>query len=152
MAMSAVAQHRGNMALGRRMFQISETCFGQSRVLSDENEENADWLRRLTANKRIWGFGLYFPYLRNVQGYERNHKRVYQILCKLELNLRIQPRKRLKRDKPKPLAVHYRRNETCSIHFMADQLADGRSIQTLNGAASHRQNVSITARTISVES
>ncbi len=40
-----------------------------SPVLSDENEEIADWLKRLIAIKRSWGFGLCFLYLRNVQDY-----------------------------------------------------------------------------------
>jgi putative transposase len=76
--------------------------------------------------------GYVFLYLRNVQGYGWNHKRVYRIYCKLELNLRIKPKKRLKRDKPEPLAVPDAPNETWSMDFMADQLADGRSIRTLN--------------------
>jgi hypothetical protein len=54
-------------------------------------------------------------YLRNVQGYGWNHKRVYRIYCELELNLRIKPKKRLKRDKPEPLAVPDKPNETWSI-------------------------------------
>jgi len=73
---------------------MSETCYRYSPVLSDENEEIADWLERLTANKRNWGFGLCFLYLRNVQGYGWNHKRVYRIYCELELNLRIKPKSR----------------------------------------------------------
>ena len=48
--------------------------------------------------------------------------------CRLTIN----PKKRLKRDKPEPLAVPERPNETWSMDFMADQLADGRSIGTLN--------------------
>jgi putative transposase len=130
--MNAVAQYGVSIALACRAFQISETCYRYSPVLSDENEEIADWLERLTANKRSWGFGLCFLYLRNVQGYGWNHKRVYRIYCELELNLRIKPKKRLKRDKPEPLAVPDRPNETWSMDFMADQLADGRSIRTLN--------------------
>ena len=62
----------------------------------------------------------------------RRLKKMYaekRIYCELELNLRIQPKKRLKRDKPEPLAVP---NRTWSMDFMADQLADGRSIRTLN--------------------
>ncbi|SMP16175.1 hypothetical protein SAMN06265373_10327 [Shimia sagamensis] len=62
----------------------------------------------------------------------RNHKRVYRIYCELELDLRIKPKKRLKRDKPEPLAVPDMTNDTWSMDFMADQLADGRSIRTLN--------------------
>ncbi len=130
--MNAVTRHGVSIALACRTFQISETCYRYSPVLSDENEEIADWLERLTANKRSWGFGLCFLYLRNVQGYGWNHKRVYRIYCQLELNLRIKPKKRLKRDKPEPLAVPEVPNDTWSMDFMADQLADGRSIRTLN--------------------
>ena len=130
--MKAVARHGISIALACRAFEISETCYRYSPVLSDENEEIADWLERLTANKRNWGFGLCFLYLRNVQGYGWNHKRVYRIYCELEQNLRIKPKKRLKWDKPEPLTVPETPNETWSMDFMADQLADGRSIRTLN--------------------
>ena len=122
MAMNAVTRRGVSIALACRAFEISETCYRYSPLLSDENEEIADWLERLTANKRNWGFGLCFLYLRNVQGYGWNHKRVYRIYCELELNLRIKPKKRLKRDKPEPLAVPERPNETWSMDFMADQL------------------------------
>ena len=94
--------------------------------------EIADWLVRLTANRKTWGFGLCFFYLRNVKGFEWNHKRVYLIYCKLELNLRIRPRKRLQRPKPDALAVPEVPNHTWSMDFMQDQLADGRTFRTLN--------------------
>ncbi len=130
--MNAVARHGVSIALACPTFQISEKCYHYSPVLSDENEEIADWLERLTANKRSWGFGLCFLYLRNVQGYGWNHKRVYRIYCELELNLRIKPKKRLKREKPEPLAVPDLPNDTWSMDFREDQLAAGRSIRTLN--------------------
>jgi len=44
----------------------------------------------------------------------------------------IKPKKRLKWDKPDALAVPDVPNHTWSMDFMADQLADGRSIRTLN--------------------
>lgn len=44
-------------------------------------------------------------YLRNVQGYGRNYKRVCRIYCELELSLRIKPMKRQQQDTPEPLAV-----------------------------------------------
>ena len=84
-------------------FGISGTCYGYEPKLAGENELLADWLVRLTVNQRNWGFGLCFLYLRNVKGYGWNHKRVYRIYCELELNLRIKPKKRLVRQKPKPL-------------------------------------------------
>ena len=68
MALNAVIQRGASIALACRTFQISETCYRYSPVLSDETEEIADWLERLTENKRTWGFGLCFLYLRNLQG------------------------------------------------------------------------------------
>jgi hypothetical protein len=51
--------------------------------------------RGLTTAHRTWGFGLCFLYLRNVKQFTWNHKRVYRVYRALELNLRINPRKRL---------------------------------------------------------
>lgn len=81
---------------------------------------------RLTTNRRTWGFGLCFLYLRNVKCYGWNHKRVYRIYCEMELNLRIKPKKRLKRYKPDALAAPDAPNHTWSMDFMADQLAPTR--------------------------
>ena len=50
----------------------------------------------------------------------------------MELNLRIKPRKRLKRDKPDALAVPDAPNMTWSMDFMADRLGDGRAFRLLN--------------------
>ena len=56
--MKVVAVHGVSVALACRTFQISETCYRYSPTLSTENEEIADWLERLTANKRTWGLPL----------------------------------------------------------------------------------------------
>ena len=50
----------------------------------------------------------------------------------MELNLRIRPRKRLKRDKPEALAVPEALNLTWSMDFMADRLGDGGAFRLLN--------------------
>ena len=86
----------------------------------------------LTTAKKTWGFGLCFLYLRNVQGHGWNHKRVYRIYRELELNLRIKPRKRLKREKPEALAVPKAANEVWSKDSMADRLGDGRQFRLLH--------------------
>ncbi|MEL1619857.1 hypothetical protein V2W54_19460, partial [Acinetobacter baumannii] len=57
----------------------------------------------LTEENTDWGFGLCFSYLRHVEKCGWNHKRVYRIYCELALNLRIKPRRRLKRHVPEPL-------------------------------------------------
>jgi putative transposase len=80
------------------VFGISESCYHYQAKLSTENAEIADWLLRLTTANRRWGFGLCFLYLRNVKGLVWNHKRVYRIYRELELNLRIKPKRRIKRD------------------------------------------------------
>lgn len=132
MAEQAVRRKKVSVALACRTFDISESCYRYERKLSDENAEIADWLLRLTATYRSWGFGLCFLYLRNVKGFSWNHKRVRRIYRELELNLRIKPKKRLVREKPEPLAVPDAPNATWSMDFMSDQLGDGRAFRTLN--------------------
>ena len=132
MAGTAVARRGVSIALACRTFGVSESCYRYSVKLSDENERIADLLVGLTHAKKTWGFGLCFLYLRNVQGHGWNHKRVYRIYCGQELNLRIKPRKRLKRDKPDALAVPASPNLVWSMDFMADRLGDGRAFRLLN--------------------
>jgi putative transposase len=61
-----------------------------------------------------------------------NHKRVYRIYRELELNLRIRPKRRIKRDKPDALSVPVAINQVWSVDFMSDALADGRLLRTFN--------------------
>lgn len=92
----------------------------------------ANWLLHLTTANKHWGFGLCYLHLRNVRGYTWNHKRVYRIYRELELNLRIKPRRRLKRDKPDALSVPTAINQVWSMDFMSDSLVDGRTLRTFN--------------------
>lgn len=92
----------------------------------------ADLLARLTNVHKTLGFGQCFLHLRNVKGHVWNHKRVHRIYCELELNLRIKPRRRLKREKPDELVVPEAPNLVWSMDFMADRLADGRQFRLLN--------------------
>lgn len=111
---------------------ISETCYRYEAKLSDGNYQIADWLLRLTSTRKRWGFGLCFLYLRNVKGYGWNHKRIYRIYRELELNLRIKPRLRIKRDYPGELDVPKAPNQVWSMDFMSDQLTRGKSFRTFN--------------------
>ena len=105
MAETAVDRRKISIAMACRTFGVSETCYLYGPKLRAENEEIADLLVGLTDARKTWGFGLYFLYLRNVKGHPWNHNRVYRIYCELELDLRIKPRKQLKRDKPDALTV-----------------------------------------------
>lgn len=124
MAVEAVAQKGVSIALACRTFGVSERCYRYESKLKPENERIGDLLIGLTNAHRTWGFGLCYLHLRNVKGYLWNHKRVYRIYRELELNLRIKPRKRLKREKPEELAVPAEPNVTWSLDFMADRLED----------------------------
>jgi len=132
MARWVVDQGRATISLACLAFDISQTCFRYQAKLNAEKDVIADWLVRLTTNQRNWGFGLGFLYLRDVKGFQWNHKRVYRIYRALELNLRIKPRKRLVRERPLRLAVPTAMNQVWSMDFMHDQLSDGRSIRLFN--------------------
>jgi putative transposase len=115
-----------------QVFAMSVACYRYSSKRGTENDIIADWLLRLTPAHKRWGFGLCFLYLRNVKGYGWNHKRVYRIYRQLELNLRIKPKRRIKRDKPDALQVPRQINQVWSMDFMSDSLADGRALRTFN--------------------
>ena len=114
------------------VFGVSETCYRYEAQLSSKNQQIADWLLRLTTTHKRWGFGLCFLYLRNVKGYGWNHKRVYRIYRELELNLRIKPKRRIRRDYPGELDVPRAPNQVWSMDFMSDQLSNGKSFRTFN--------------------
>ena len=132
MAGTAVAQKGVSIALACRAFGVSQTCCRYRGNGNEENERIADLLPGLTQARRTWGFGLCFLYLRNVKGHPWNHKRVYRIYRDLELNLRIKPKRRLKRETPEELAVPTEPNTTWSMDFMAGRLEDTRAFRLLN--------------------
>ena len=98
MAKRAVSERGASIRVACQAFAISESRYRYERTQDAENAEVANWLLRLTDNHRSWGFGLCYLYLRNVRGFQWNHKRVYRIYKELERNLRIKPRKRLVRE------------------------------------------------------
>ena len=126
MAKRAVDRFQVSIRIACEALEISETCFRYTPQLSDENAEIAEWLLRLTQTYKRWGFGLCFAYLRNVKGFCWNHKRVYRIYRELELNLRIKPKRRIRRDRPDELSEPVAINQVWSIDFMSDCLTDGR--------------------------
>lgn len=132
MAKTAVVRYGVTIRFICSCFGISETCYRYQAKLSSENRLIADGLLRLTQTHKRWGFGLCFLYLRNVKGFGWNHKRVYRIYRELELNLRIKPRRRIKRDRPDPLSVPRAINQVWSMDFMSDSLTDGRKLRTFN--------------------
>ena len=132
MAIRGVAEFKVSISLACEVFSISETCYRYQAKLSSENLLIADWLLRLTQTHKRWGFGLCYCYLRNTKGFTWNHKRIYRIYRELELNLRIKPRRRIKRDRPDPLSVPQQINQVWSMDFMSDALGNGSKFRTFN--------------------
>ena len=138
-AQQALADRRISIRLACQSVGISETCYRYQPVMDRENQEVEAWLIKLTEKESDWGFGLCFDYLRNVQGFTWNHKRVYRIYCELALNLRIKPKRRLKRHAPEPLKEPIRPDQVWSMDFMHDQLSDGRSYRLFNVIDDYRR-------------
>ena len=102
------------------------------------------WLHALTTTHRTWEVALCFLSLRHIQGFAWHHKRVSRIYGALALNLRIQPRRRLKRATPQVLAVPETINHPWSMDFMHDPLRDGRSMRLFTVLDDHhREGVGI---------
>jgi putative transposase len=130
MVCQALRKHGISQRMACTVFHISISTYRYQGIHVPENEVIADWLLRLTTTHRRWGFGLCFMYLRNVKQFTWNHKRIYRIYRQLELNLRIKPKRRIKRDKPDALQVPSRHNQVWSMDFMSDALSDGRSLRS----------------------
>lgn len=132
MAKDAVVVYGLSVRRACWLFCISKTTYGYVRKLDDDNERIAKLLLEITDEHRTWGFQLCYFYIRNVLHLEFNHKRIYRIYCELCLNLRIKPKRRIKRDKPEKLATAQFQNHIWSMDFMHDNLYDGRKYRTLN--------------------
>lgn len=132
MAQQAIVRYQVSIRFACVCLGVSETCFRYRAKFSSENMFIANWLLRLTQAHKRWGFGLCFMYLRNVKGFGWNHKRVYRIYRELELNLRIKPRRRIKRDRPDELSVPTAMNQVWSMDFMSDSLENGSKLRTFN--------------------
>ncbi len=139
LAQKALSHFDTSISLVCRAFLISETCYRYQAKSTQENQLIADWLIKLTEENSDWGFGLCFDYLRNIEGFTWNHKRVYRIYCELSLNLRIKPKRRLKRHKPEPLKQPLKANQVWSVDFMHDQLSNGRKIRLFNVIDDYRR-------------
>ena len=88
-------------------------------------------LRQLAQSQPRWGCRKMSDYLRN-QGHPWNHKRIRRIYRDLSLNLHRKPKKRLAARTALALEVPVLSDQTWSLDFMSDSLANGRVIRTLN--------------------
>jgi hypothetical protein len=88
-------------------------------------------LERDAAKNGRWGFRLCFDWLRN-RGHRWNHKRVWQVYCRLKLNRPRRMKRRLPAIVRQPLVASSARNQIWALDYMQDALYSGRVFRTLN--------------------
>ena len=132
MAKAVLKTQKISIRLICEIFGISKTAFHYQAKTASENKLIETWLLKLTQTHKRWGFSLCFNYLRNIQKFAWNHKRVLRIYRELELNLRIKPKKRIIRNRPEALGIATDINQTWSMDFMSDSLQNGRHFRTFN--------------------
>lgn len=115
----------------------TESCFRYTVKLFGGNVFIADWLLRLSQTYKRWGIGLCYLYLCNVNKFAQNQKLVHHTYRHLELNLRIKPLLRLKREKSDVLGTKAAINQVQSMDFIqlvfwCDLLTDERQLRTAN--------------------
>jgi putative transposase len=113
-----------------RVLALSRSVYRYQAKKTDEAQiEQA--LRQLAEQHRRWGYSKMIDYLKQ-QGRRWNHKRIHRIYCALALNLRRKPKKRLPPRSAQVLVQPAQANESWSLDFMSDSLANGRAFRTLN--------------------
>ncbi len=127
----AVMNKEISIRLACEIFRISQCCYCYENRLNTENAKIEEKLLALTRDNPRWGVLKCHQRLR-LEGFRWGFQRVRRIYRAVELNLRIKPRRRLKREKPEKLEVPDEPNEVFSLDFMHDQLSDGRPYRTLN--------------------
>jgi putative transposase len=110
--------------------QVSR-CAYRYQAKKTADESIIQELQQLAHRQPRWGGGKMTDYLRN-EGYAWNHKRIRRVYRALALHLKRKPKKRLPARTAQTLVVPGQANQTWSLDFMSDALANGRTFRTLN--------------------
>jgi putative transposase len=100
-------------------------------VKKPDDSQIAQELLQLAECHPRWGYRKMIDYLRN-QGYGWNHKRIHRVYCDLALNLKRKPKKRLPARAARELVQPTHANQSWSLDFMSDSLANSKAFRTLN--------------------
>jgi putative transposase len=123
-----MTEHRFGVTRACGLVSISRSlfCYVRRRVDSDLKQRIED----IAATKRRYGYRRVYVRLRR-EGWQVNRKRVYRLYRELGLAVRRRKRKRIgiveRRPLPKPKAA----NQSWSMDFVSDGLADGRRLRCL---------------------
>lgn len=110
---------------------ISKTAYYYKPKNRQGDTEIEAYLQSLAEKHKRWGFDKMMLKIKSDnKGW--NHKRAHRIYCKLGLNIRIKPRKRLPKGEAKILLQPINKNICWSMDFMSDSLVCGRKFRTFN--------------------
>ena len=113
-----------------RCLGLSRAAYYKSPVAQDRDADVVDAINVLLDKHPRWGFWKCCKYLRN--RYRWNHKRIYRVYCKMNLNQKRRAKKRLPKRVQQPLFVPQQPNQVWSADFMSDPLYAGRRFRTFN--------------------
>ncbi len=121
------------MSLNRscELVSISKTAYYYKSKKCEDNKEIEEYLKLLAKEHKRWGFNKMMLKAK-LEEKPWNHKRVYRIYCKLGLNIRIKPRKRIPKGEAKMLFQPVSSNVCWSADFMSDVLLCGDKFRTFN--------------------
>ena len=96
-----------------------------------DDKEVISALRQLAEQHPTYGFRKLFAYIRRA-GHLWNHKKVYRVYRLLKLNKKRKGKRRLPTRVKEPLQQQTDINQSWSMDFMSDSLANGSKFRTLN--------------------
>lgn len=125
-----VEGHNLSVRQACKAIKIPRSTYEYNPVARDDQEVILA-LGDLIESKPGIGFWQCFSRLRK-KGFRWNHKKVYRIYTKMQLNIRRRAKKRLPARVKQALFQPERINQVWSIDYMSDSLWDGRKFRILN--------------------
>jgi len=125
-----VEEHSLSIRQACEVVKIPRSNYQYSRVGKNDTDIIRS-LKKLVEDHPSIGFWKCYYRLRR-QGYSWNHKRVYRVYTKMQLNIRRRAKKRLPARVKQTLFHPDAVNQVWSMDFMCDSLWDGRRFRLLN--------------------
>jgi putative transposase len=126
-----VTEYGASIERACRILNMNRKSYYYKAKLKEDDVMIQKLLKELAALHPRYGFKKMFALIRKL-GHLFNHKRVYRNYCKLKLNLKRRPKKRLAPRTLQKLVQPERPNICWSLDYMSDALMTGRRFRTAN--------------------